>query len=126
MLRDSFKHGFSELDWKNAKEEARSTMIAVARRRGMMTYSELVRNIRSISLQPHDPRLFHFLGEISSEEDDAGRGLLTVVVVHKRGDMEPGKGFYELASFLGRDTSDLQKCWIEELHAVHRTWSTLR
>lgn len=99
-------------------------MIAVARRRAMMTYSELVREIQAISLQPHDPRLFHFLGEISSEEDHAGRGLLTVVVVHKYGDMEPGKGFYELAASLGRDTSDLQKCWIEELHGVHRTWSS--
>lgn len=125
MLRDSFKHGFAEVAWQNAKEEARSAMIAVARRRGMMTYSDLVREIRSISLQPHDPRLFHFLGEISSEEDRAGRGLLTVLVVHKHGDMEPGKGFYELAASLGRDTSDLQKCWIEELHNVHRIWRAL-
>jgi hypothetical protein len=123
MLRDSFRHGFPELNWQNAKDEARSAVIAAARRRGMITYSDLVRSIRSISLQPHDPRFFHFLGEISSEEDDAGRRLLTVVVVHKHGDMEPGKGLYELAASLGRDTSDLQKCWIEELHSVHRTWS---
>lgn len=125
MLRDSFKHGFPESAWQNAKKEARLAMIAVAKRRGMTTYSDLVRAIQSISLQPHDPRLFHFLGEISSDEDRAGRGLLTVVVVHKHGDMEPGKGFYELAALLGRDTSDLQKCWIEELHNVHRTWSAL-
>ncbi len=46
--------------------------------------------------------------------------MLTVLVVHKHGDMEPGRGFYELAHSLGRDTSDLQKCWIEELHRVHR------
>ena len=34
------------------------------------------------------------LGDISSAEDDAGRGLLTVVVVHKSGDMKPGPGFF--------------------------------
>ncbi|NKM01236.1 hypothetical protein [Rhizobium leguminosarum] len=123
MLRGDFRHGFAEASWLKAKEEARDIMIAVAKRRGMLTYSDLVRDIRSISFQPHDPRLFHFLGEISSEEDHAGRAMLTVVVVHKHGDMEPGKGFYELASSLGRETSDLQKCWIEELHRIHAVWS---
>ena len=34
------------------------------------------------------------LGEISSAEDAAGRGMLTVVVVHKAGDMQPGPGFF--------------------------------
>lgn len=71
----------------------------------------------------HDPRLFHFLGEIASEEDEAGRGLLTVVVVHKHGDMQPGPGFFELAKSRGRDTTDILKCWVDELHKVHALWS---
>jgi molybdopterin synthase catalytic subunit len=65
----------------------------------------LVKKIKSIKLDAHDPRLFHMLGEISSEEDTAGRGMLTVVVVHKVGDMQPGPGFFELAKHLGRDTT---------------------
>jgi len=99
-------------------------MEKAAKRRGMITYTELVGSISSVQLQPHDTRLAHMLGEISTEEDEAGRGMLTVVVVHKLGDMEPGKGFYELAAYLGRDTSDLQRCWVDELHRVHAAWGS--
>ena len=123
MLRKNFSHGFSQTEWNSAKDEARSIMIGRARVRGMISYSDLVQQIHAIHLEPHDPRLAHLLGEISSEEDAAGRGMLTVLVVHKVGDMEPGDGFFELANSLGRDTSDLTKCWIEELHRVHAVWS---
>jgi hypothetical protein len=74
-------------------------------------------------LTAHDPRLFHLLGEISPEEDAAGRGMLTVVVVHKVGDMEPGPGFYKLAKQLGRSSSNQMECWVDELHRVHAVWS---
>ena len=123
MKREKFNHGFSDADWQAAKEEARHTMILTAKARGMITYSDLVKSIRRIKLEAHDIRLSHMLGEISSEEDRAGRGMLTVVVVHKVGNMEPGPGFYELANTLGRDTSNLLRCWVDELHAVHAVWS---
>lgn len=123
MLRDGIRHGFSEADWNAAKEEARSAMIERAKLRGMIPYSDLVKEIHSIKIDAHDPRLFHMLGEISSEEDAAGRGMLTVVVVHKLGDMQPGPGFFELAKELGRNTSNILKCWVDELHRVHAVWS---
>jgi hypothetical protein len=123
MLRKGLKHGFSEVDWAAGKEEARQIMIARAKVRGTIPYSDLAAQIKSINLTAHDPRLFHLLGEISSEEDLAGRGMLTVVVVHKVGDMEPGPGFYELAKQLGRSSSNRMKCWVDELHRVHAVWS---
>jgi hypothetical protein len=126
MLRDNFDHGFAEEAWQAAKEEAKKAMITRARTRGMITYSDLVSAIRSLSLQPHDARLDHLLGEIAADEDKAGRGMLTVIVVHKTGDMEPGPGFYEMAKALGRDTSDPVKCWVSELHRVHGIWSASR
>ena len=97
-------------------------MVNRAQVRGMIAYSDLVSEMTSLSLQAHDPRLFHLLGQISSEEDAAGRGMLTVIVVHKVGDMQPGPGFFELAKSLGRDTGDILKCWVEELHRVHGIW----
>lgn len=123
MLRDGLKHGFAQSDWDAAKEEARTIMIERAKLRGMIPYSQLVRQIKSIKIEAHDPRLFHMLGEISSEEDAAGRGMLTVLVVHKVGDMQPGPGFFELAKLLGRNTSNILKCWVDELHKVHAIWS---
>jgi hypothetical protein len=123
MLRSNFNHGFPPEAWNAAKAEARAIMIERARIRGMISYSELVQHIHAITIGPHDPRLDHLLGEISSDENAAGRGMLTVLVVHKVGDMEPGRGFYKLAPSLGRNTSDLKKCWIDELHRVHREWA---
>jgi len=63
------------------------------------------------------------LSVVSNNEFASGRGLLSVIVVHKYGDMEPGLGFYELAQSLGLDVSDRVKCWIRELHRVHDYWS---
>jgi len=122
MLRKQYDHGFSEQSWSAAKAEAKRILGEIARRRQMITYSDLVRSISQIALEPHDSRLFHFLGEISSEEDAAGRGMLTALVVHKAGDMEPGPGFFELAKSLGRDVTNPMECWVKEMHRVHAQW----
>ena len=66
----------------------------------MIPYSEFVTRVHSIRIDAHDPRLAHFLEEISTEESAAGRGMLTALVVHKRGDLQPGPGFF-LRSALG-------------------------
>ena len=123
MKRKNFDHGFPESVWNAAKEEARQVMIAVARRGRVISYSDLVGKITSCHLDAHGPHLAHMLGEISSEEDEAGRGLLTVVVVHKTGDMKPGPGFFELAQSVGRNTADGEQFWIEELRQVYEVWS---
>ena len=123
MKRDHFDHGFPEHVWNAAKDEARAAMIEVARRGRTMSYTELVQKITSCYLEPRDSRLAHMLGEISTEEDREGRGLLTVVVVHKTGDMKPGPGFFELAECLGRDVSDAERCWVEESRKVYEVWS---
>jgi hypothetical protein len=118
------KYGFPEADWESAKAEAREIMIDRARLRGMIPYSELLSEVTSIRLEPNDHRLAFFLDEISTSEDDQGRGLLTVLVVHKNGDMQPGPGFFELAKKRGRDTTDILKCWVDELHRVHAVWKS--
>ncbi|HEV2385872.1 MAG TPA: hypothetical protein VGS20_01325 [Candidatus Acidoferrales bacterium] len=117
------RYGFSEPKWEAAKAEAKTVLAAYARRRQMIPYSEFVQEIHSIQLEHHDPRLFHFLGEISSEENAVGRGMLSALVVHKHGDYQPGPGFFELAAKLGRDTTDIVKCWIEEVKRVFAAWT---
>ena len=116
-------HGFSQDQWSRAKEEAKSILIERSRDRGMIPYSELVSQISAITLEAYDIRLNNLLSEISREEDEAGRGMLSVIVVHRQGDMEPGRGFYELAKSLGRDVSNETECWVKELHRVHAQWS---
>lgn len=108
--------------WEAAIQEAREAIIRSAKRRQPIYYSSLVNQISSVRLEAHDPRLFHMLGQIASDEDKAGRGLLTAVVVHKH-DGQPGLGFYELAKTRGRDISDQLKCWSTELRAVFDYWA---
>jgi molybdopterin synthase catalytic subunit len=124
MLRENFYHGFVQSGWDAAKNEARQVMIGYARARRMIPYSDLVHQITHIRLQAHDARLSHFLGEIATEEDEQGRDLLTVVVVHKSGDMQPGPGFFELAQSRGRDTSNIVECWVDELKKVFAYWAS--
>jgi hypothetical protein len=49
--------------------------------------------------------------------------MLSVIVVHKVGDIQPGPDFFQLAKKLKRDTSDNLICWITELKRVHGHWS---
>lgn len=88
----------------------------------MIPYSNFVARIHAITMQPDDYCLAKFLGEISTEETRAGRGMLSALVVHKHGDYQPGPGFFELARELGYDTSDIVKFWIVEVKRVFKAW----
>jgi hypothetical protein len=114
--------GYPVTAWNAARREAKATLADRARVRGMVPYSELVNKIQSIRFEPHDTRFFHFLGELSREEDAAGHGMITALVVHRHGDMQPGPGFFELAESLGKDLTDVLACWIREVHQVHSYW----
>jgi hypothetical protein len=117
------KFGFDDAMWETAKAEGKALLADYARRRQMIPYSDFVARLRSVDLEPHDFRLRHLLGEISSEEYRAGRGMLTALVVHKTGDYQPGPGFFELAKQLGEDTSDVEKCWVQQVKKVFAIWS---
>jgi hypothetical protein len=117
------KYGILPAQWQSAKAEAFEILKIKATERGMITYSDLAKQITSAKFEPHEHALWSLLGEISEAEDDAGHGLLSAIVVHKLGDLEPGSGFYEFAAQRGRDMSDKTKGWITELHRVHEYWS---
>jgi hypothetical protein len=84
-----------------------------------MTYTDLCGDISAIRFEPHDQSLAHLLGQVSTEEDAAGRGMLTAVVVHKH-DGWPGPGFFDLARSLGRRVVDKEQMWIAEIKELQR------
>jgi hypothetical protein len=114
--------GFSDEEWDLAKGELRRCLVAIAKRRQVIAYSDLVEQLEGIDFGPHDFPFFQMLDQISTEEDEKGRGLLTVVVVHKAGDMRPGPGFFELAEARGRDVEEIDKTWLAELDSVWGYW----
>ena len=90
-------------------------MIATARSaKGTITYNELASRITGLRLEPDSLALRELLVEISLAEDMAGRGMLSVVVVHQGEDCLPGHGFFTLARGFGRDTSSKEKLWAAE------------
>jgi len=115
-------YGYPALQWGAAKEEAREAMIRIARAAGITTYGELVKEIHSIKFGPHDFKLFHLLGQISTSEHEAGRAMLSAVVVSKD-DTLPGPGFFDLAKRLGHSFMDPVQFWSVELKKVHSVHS---
>jgi hypothetical protein len=110
----------------DAYEEARREIEAVlehtARSQETITYSELVGKVQAIPLEPDSKILAKILDEISTDQDAAGRGMLSAVVIHKTDDYLPGPGFFSLAETLGRDASDEVAFHAAELERVHRSF----
>ena len=117
------KFGQTAHAWATFKAEARAYMSATAARRGMITYGDLAAQMTSVAVQAPDQMLWEIIGDVARDEGAAGRGLLSVVVVHKHGDMEPGKGFFELAKYFKRNTRDRTACFVAELKTVYQYWS---
>jgi hypothetical protein len=102
--------------WEGAKKKLTSVLWDAARRQTWITYSDAVREIAEFIVFAPDDKVFHYmLGQISVEEDAAGRGMLSALVVHKGGDGQPGPGFFDLADQLGRDTRDRIQSWVKEV-----------
>jgi len=123
-MADVPMYGF-EKRAEDIKNEIRSKLVSCARRRHPITYSELTQSLQTFRLAPNDPRLFRLLGEISVEEDEQGRGMLSVLVVHKGGDAWPGEGFFELAVQRGRDVRTdraREKVYADEMARVLDVW----
>jgi hypothetical protein len=114
--------GYPIKTWQAAKAEIKAVLIEHARSQETIVYSELAPKIKALDLQAHDKRLDELLGQISTEEYAHGRGMLSVLVVHKRGDKRPGKGFYDCAEALGLNTSDQEGLWIDQLNKVYESW----
>ncbi len=117
------KYGYSISSWNETLEEMRLILIRKAKIGRTLSYSELTKQITTIEMQPESFALAAMLGELSEDEDARGRGMLSVIVVHKTGDTKPGPGFFKLAEQLGRDISDDDKCWVEESNNVYNCWS---
>jgi hypothetical protein len=92
----AMKYGFDDADWAAGKAEIAGILSQRAKSRSMITYSDLSSQLRNIQIAPHDPAMGAILGDISTHEYLQGRGMLSVVVVHKAGDMETRKWFLRM------------------------------
>jgi len=99
----------------------RDVLAHVARRGTTITYGELVAALDEPDRGAVRDGMAEVLRAVSIAEDDAGRGLLTALVV--RGDRGlPGGGWFDLAVSRGRDVSNREAAWRREVAFVHDAW----
>lgn len=102
-----------------------SELISTAQHRGIITYQEIAKLI-SLPLTGNymGRRIGEIAGEISTDEVQAERPMLSAILVNTTG--KPGPGFFGLARDLGRLSSDERndetKFWDSEVNLVYETW----
>jgi len=108
-------------DWNKTKKEMKEILINLSKNRSLITYLELTEKIKTINFNVRASYLYKMLDEVSLEENEAKRGLLSAVVVRKD-TYEPGKGFYELIEKRKRNALCDIECWRDAVRKVHNYW----
>ena len=104
---------------------AYAELIRAAQYRGAMTYQEIAA-IMGLPLKGSymGSQVGWILGEISDDEQQRSRPMLSAVAVGVSG--KPGSGFFVLARQLGKlgkgTKEDEHKFWLQEREAVYKTW----
>ena len=98
-------------------------LVRAAQYRGLTTYQD-VAVIMALPMQGNlmGRELGQMLGEIAEDEVQAGRPMLSAVVVGVNG--KPGHGFFSLAEDLGKlgQDDDQQSFWERERDAAYIAW----
>jgi hypothetical protein len=109
--------GFKQEAWERGKLEATCAIVRAGKKDEFITYSELANSVTSIRIEAHDFAMIRLLDEISKDEDAAGRGILTALVVLKD-ERVPAEGFWASARGIGRTIGDKWVFWAEEVKRV--------
>jgi hypothetical protein len=109
--------GFKADVWEKGKREAICAIVRAGRKEALISYSDLSKQITSITVEPHSYAMDRLLDEISKEEDAAGRGILTALVVLKD-ERVPAEGFWASARDIGGVIGDKTAFWAGEVERV--------
>jgi hypothetical protein len=102
-----------------------SELVRAARYRGTVTYQEVAELIGLPIVGAYmGKEVGHVLGEISEDQHQHGRPMLSALAVGVDG--LPGEGFFKLATSLGKFTgygdTDHRRFWEQERSAVYEIW----
>ncbi|KXK21303.1 MAG: hypothetical protein UZ15_CFX003001491 [Chloroflexi bacterium OLB15] len=117
------KYKLTTAEKATAKEEMRAALIDAARKRELITYSELCLRIPGVGLYPHSFIFTQLLREVCHEEYAKGHRQLCALVVRKATGM-PGGGYFSDTAPLKRDFGDLVAEWRADVEDVFEYWST--
>ena len=103
----------------------RQKLLAIAATSGITHYSDIA-PLAGLSMgsEVGRIRIAQILDNISSAEYEAGRPLLSAIVVLKD-EYRPGDGFFKLAERLGLyHGGDRDEYWVKELQRVRDCWAS--
>lgn len=100
-------------------------LVTAALYRGTISYMDVARIIGITQTGHHmASEVGHILGEVSEDESNAGRPMLSALAVSSTG--QPGAGFYSLARDLELLQSDAEeeklRFWNQQRAAVYSKW----
>jgi hypothetical protein len=99
---------FSALEWAGLKCETRVYLIEAARQQRTVYYKDVAQQFKDPRLHHKSEAMVDLLGEISADEDAAGRPLLSAVVVRNDPELPiPGPGFFRVAKQHGSMTAGM-------------------
>ncbi len=103
-------------------------LITASKYRGTVTYQEVAKLLGwPLTGQYMGTEIGRLLGEISEDEVEHGKPMLSAIVTTREG--IPGPGFFELARRLGRLSSnqkdDELAFWKKECQNVYHEWRTI-
>ena len=98
-------------------------LLGVARARSYTTYGDISPLVGLNMEEPNDRNeMSKLLEKIARHEQQAGRPMLTAVVIRADKNL-PGDGFFDIASEFGRfNGKDRLRFWIDALNEVHEHW----
>lgn len=103
-------------------------LLRLARSQRLTTYSDIA-SLVGLDMGNNEDRhkITNLLREIAVHENDAGRPMLTSLVVHKGNDNNPGEGFFSIAQEFGlfddaKDHLARLTFWTNQVTAVHNHW----
>jgi hypothetical protein len=122
VIGDDVRGEVAVSEWAAALDETDGILKDAARRKKLLTYSDLASSVTTYDLEPRSPELARLLCELLISDVKAGKPILASLVVgHRSG--RPGKGYFRLARSCFRFTDD-EEFWLGEVKASFDQYSS--
>ena len=111
----------AESEEDKVRKAVAGKLTEIASQRELITYTELSRWIEGEtgnSVPASSSKMNDMLDEIGKRENQAGRGMLSALVVRQK-ERTPGRGFYKSAEDCGTTDEERREFWQKEVNKVY-------
>jgi len=103
--------------WECARQQMRAELVARARSRSTVSYSELCEAVSVARFRPYSWAFMALLDEVCRDED-ARTGVVLATLVVRKDTGRPGEGYFSWAEREGARFEDRESFWSDQAEAV--------